>query len=117
MVQGVFKVGDTLDKSIESFLANTSSRRLWYPQIGKGFLEFEELLLERCHSSLQITEVFVLESFKLGPQTVKLIPKLFKTLIDLLDKELLHISGLLVSVSSQFKTQTLQVLGGLALEG
>ena len=47
VVEGVFEVGDSLHKSIERFLADTSdSGRLRNPQIGKGFLEFEELLFK-----------------------------------------------------------------------
>ena len=46
VLQGVFEVSDSLNKSVESLLADTAARRLWNSQIGKGFLEFEEFLFK-----------------------------------------------------------------------
>ena len=117
MIKGILQVLYSLRQCVESFLTDTTSAcRLWNLQVGEGIVKKLELLLQSGDSSLKISEIFALESFKLGSETINFVTDLFHSTINLLRHLFLQIACLLVSVLLELHAKLVQINSGLLLE-
>lgn len=102
MIECVLQISHSLHESIECLLANsTTTRGLWDLEICQGVLQIEELLFESGNACFQVLMLLILETFKLGPETLDLILKLFYCIVNLLDQRLLDCISFLVCVCNQ----------------
>jgi hypothetical protein len=102
VIECILQISHSLHESVKRLLTNTATASgLWDLEVSQGVLQIEELLLEGGNACLQILVLLILETFKLGPETLDLVLKLFNRSVNLLDQRLLDCISFLVCVSNQ----------------
>ena len=117
MVQSILEIIHSLDESIKSLLADTTTVtcRLRDLEIIECIVKKPPFLLKGCDASLQITEVLTLEGLVFRAKAISLILELLYRTVDLLLQKTLERTSLSVCVENQFALKLIQINNVLLL--